>query len=215
MKRFGDEDYKFCVTVKAEDKDKCNSCVEGSTMIRPSGGRIGQLYPSLVAVVDTGAGWMNRFGVNPIQVVSIWLFIFFIIGEAMAQNGPRPPELAPDIRIIGNKSALKKEDARFIDFTGRIKPEDIYSFIFKPLRSDYHYETEKGRIQLRVDDHVLVKIDYEVISNPLATESTTKTFWKTESNLYFFMFTGGLAVTTRLFGPFRIKGDTFVFIGKA
>ena len=129
----------------------------------------------------------------------------------------RPPTLHPghDIRISGNKSALEKDDARFIDFTANIKPADIESFLYKPTPpSPFHYETTKGKTNLKVDDLVLEKIDYEITRFPLATESQSKTFWKTKDHAYFFMFRGGLAVAERLFGPFRLKGEQFVFAGK-
>lgn len=136
-------------------------------------------------------------------------------GGAMGQN--QPPTLPPghDIKISGNKSALEKQDARFIDFIDSIKPEDIDSFLFKPSKSSaYHYETAQGRIKVRVDDYILEKIAYEMTQGPFATEKATTTFWKTKDNLYFFMFIGGLAVTERLFGPFQLKGEQFVFAAK-
>ncbi len=131
----------------------------------------------------------------------------------MGQN--RPPTLSPgrDSRIIGNKSALEKGDAMFIDFTKSIKTGYESPFLFRPSKTRY-YKTEEGRVNLRVDDYALEKIEYEISGDPLAADSVRTTFWKTKGNLYFLMFIGGLTGGESMFGPFRLKGDTFLFEGK-
>jgi hypothetical protein len=148
---------------------------------------------------------------NPIQIVSILLSITFIAGGAMGQITPPTPKPGPDIMTKGNKSALKKEDVRFIDFRATIKSEDLYSFHFRPSKSKaLYYEAIIGTNKIKVDDFILEKIDYEEILWPLATGSQTCTFWKTEDNIYFFKIAGGVG-RDDFFGPFRLEGDKFLF----
>ena len=129
----------------------------------------------------------------------------------MGEIRPPAPKAGNDFIIRGNKSLLKNEETRFIDFQERIKTDDLYSFLFKPSKStSYNYEPITGTNKIKVGDDILEKIDYEIISNPLSTGSQTKTFWKTQDNIYFFKIAGGFG-TDHLFGPFRLKGGKFVF----
>lgn len=133
-------------------------------------------------------------------------------GGAMGQTPP-PTEYYPDIRIHGNKSAKKKEDVKFIDFRAKIKPDDLYSYFFRPSKStSYYYEPIMRTNKIKVDDYILEMIDYEEVLNPLATGSQTCTFWKTKDNtIYFFKMAGGPG-RDDLFGPLRLRGDEFLFV---
>jgi len=132
----------------------------------------------------------------------------------MGQNRPsdRPPDWD---RIRGNKAALEKEDAMFIDFTGSIKKDYSSPFYFRPSKIQ-PYKIEGAKLTLRVDDYDLEKIGYQIFtpSDPTASDSSKTTFWKTKDHLYFVMVEGGLDGGPKMFGPFRLKGDTFVFAGK-
>ena len=108
---------------------------------------------------------------------------------------------------------MEKEDAMFIDFIGSIKADSESPFCYRPSKFP-SYKTEGGKVNLRVDDYDLEKIAYQITGDPTASDSSTTTFWKTKDHIYFLMITGGLAGWPRLFGPFRLRGDTFVFGGK-
>ncbi len=126
----------------------------------------------------------------------------------------QPSGQAPDWhKISGNKSALEKQDAMFIDFMGSIKADSESPYCYRPSKPPA-YKIEGGKVNLRVDDYDLEKIGYQITGDPTASDASTTTFWKTKDHLYFLMFTGGLAGWPRLFGPFRPKGGTFVFGGK-
>jgi len=71
---------------------------------------------------------------NPIQAVLILISVMFFAGGAMGQI--RPSEVPPDIRISGNKSALQKEDAMFIDFTESIKADYKSAFLLQPSKAN-------------------------------------------------------------------------------
>ena len=124
----------------------------------------------------------------------------------------RPPDWS---RISRNKSTLEKEDAMFIDFIGSIKADYSSPFLFRPSKIQPH-KIEGGKLNLSVDDYDLEKIGYQIStpSDPTASDSSTTTFWKTKDHLYFLMIMGGLDGGPKLFGPFRLKGDTFVLGGK-
>jgi hypothetical protein len=78
----------------------------------------------------------------------------------MGQIPPPTQKPGPDIIIKGNKSALKKEDARFIDFRATIKPEALYSYFFRPSKSTgYYHEPIMGANKIKADDYILEKID--------------------------------------------------------
>jgi hypothetical protein len=147
---------------------------------------------------------------NPIQTVLILISVIFFAGGAMGQL--RPPTLTPDqgTRIIGKESALEKEDAMFIDFIKTIRADYSSPFLFQPSKIEYH-KTETGRVNLRVDDYVLEQIPYGKSGDPTASDSASTMFWKTKDRVYFLMVIGGIAGRPQLFGPFRLKGGTFLF----
>jgi len=110
---------------------------------------------------------------------------------------------------------LEKEDAMFIDFIGSIKVDSESPFCYRPLNYPY-YKRERAKVNLRVDDYDLEDIGYQIFtpSDPTSSDSSKTTFWKTKDHLYFLMVTGALDGWPRLFGPFCLKGDTFVLGGK-
>lgn len=127
----------------------------------------------------------------------------------------RPPTLPPDhgTMVFGKKSSLEKEDTMFIDFIKTIRADYSSPFLVKSSKIEY-YITETRRVNLRVDDYVLEQIPYGKSGDPTASDSASIMYWKTKDKVYFLMVTGGIAGGPQLFGPFRLKGDTFLFGGK-
>lgn len=135
------------------------------------------------------------------------------MGQVPPPTHPPKKPLA-EIATRGNKSALSLEDARFIDFRATIRPDDLYSYLFKSGDSiQRHDDGVSGTHRIKAGGHILEKIDYEEVFNPLATGSQTCTFWKTEDRMiYFFKISGGLG-RDDLFGPFLRKKHEFTFSG--